>query len=189
MINILEHVIPVFRTYGIKSVTMDDISKHLGISKKTLYVHYKSKDVLVEQSVVAIFQNHYSKFNTILERDISPLKKVILMYRYGIRQLTTNTTIFYAELKKYYPKLFKYYQKEREYITFTMVLDLLKQAQKEGDIIKELNLDLYCRLNLHKIDSSLLDPELNQSYTLVEIVDHLIIYNLRGILTNGAVLE
>ena len=37
-----------FMKYGIKSVTMDDISKNLFISKKTLYKHFKDKDDIVE---------------------------------------------------------------------------------------------------------------------------------------------
>ena len=36
----------VFR-YGIKSITMDDIAKHLGMSKKTIYLHYDDKDQLI----------------------------------------------------------------------------------------------------------------------------------------------
>ncbi|QNK77394.1 TetR/AcrR family transcriptional regulator [Winogradskyella sp. PAMC22761] len=182
MEDILRNIVPVFKSYGVKSITMDDVSRHLGISKKTLYVHCKSKDDLVEKSIDSIFKIHHAVFDKILKRDISPLKKIILLYRYGIRQLSSNSTTFYLELKKYYPKAFKKYQVERDYITYTIVLDLLKEAQKTGVIIPEVDLKLFCLLNIYKIDVLLLNQELSHEFTVTQIVDHLVVYNLRGIL-------
>lgn len=181
-VDIIENVIPIFKKYGVKSITMDDISHKLGISKKTLYVHYKGKENLVEESVKADFVKHHLVFQRILRRDILPLKKIILLYRYGIRELTSNSRTFYLELKKYYPNAYLYYQNERSYITFTLILDLLKQAQQAGEILEEVNLELYCKLNMDKIDTLLLDVKLNNDYSISEIVDHLVVYNLRGIL-------
>ena len=37
----------LFMRLGVKSLTMDDISKHLGISKKTLYQYVSDKKDLV----------------------------------------------------------------------------------------------------------------------------------------------
>ena len=37
----------LFLQQGIKSVTMDDIAKHLGMSKKTIYQFFKDKNELV----------------------------------------------------------------------------------------------------------------------------------------------
>ena len=39
----------MFFRYGIKHVTMDDIARELGMSKKTIYQFYKEKDDLVNQ--------------------------------------------------------------------------------------------------------------------------------------------
>lgn len=35
-------------TYGYSALTMDDLARELGVSKKTLYVHFTSKDALIE---------------------------------------------------------------------------------------------------------------------------------------------
>ncbi len=35
-------------TYGYSALTMEDLARELGVSKKTLYVHYRSKDALIE---------------------------------------------------------------------------------------------------------------------------------------------
>ena len=44
---IVEEADKLFCQYGFKSVTMDDIAKHLGMSKKTIYQHFSDKDELV----------------------------------------------------------------------------------------------------------------------------------------------
>jgi AcrR family transcriptional regulator len=47
--KILKTSLELFFKYGIKRVTMDDIAKELGMSKKTIYQFYKEKDDLVNQ--------------------------------------------------------------------------------------------------------------------------------------------
>ena len=45
--KILEGTKELFMRYGIRSVSMDDIARHLSVSKKTLYQHFADKDELV----------------------------------------------------------------------------------------------------------------------------------------------
>ena len=46
---LFERVYEMYNKFGIKSITMDDVSRELGISKKTLYQYVKDKSELVEQ--------------------------------------------------------------------------------------------------------------------------------------------
>ena len=38
----------LFMRYGIRSVSMDEVANHLGMSKKTIYQYYADKDELVD---------------------------------------------------------------------------------------------------------------------------------------------
>ncbi len=49
LINILRESVTLFKKYGIRSVSMDDIAREMGISKKTLYCHVNGKTDLVEK--------------------------------------------------------------------------------------------------------------------------------------------
>jgi TetR/AcrR family transcriptional regulator, cholesterol catabolism regulator len=49
----------LFRRYGIRSVTMDDIAAQLGMSKKTIYQYYADKDQLVD--AVTVDEINYSQ--------------------------------------------------------------------------------------------------------------------------------
>ena len=53
--KIIKRATELFLTLGFKSVTMDDIANELGISKKTIYVHFKNKTKLVEEVTFNLF--------------------------------------------------------------------------------------------------------------------------------------
>jgi hypothetical protein len=51
----------LFRRYGIRSVTMDEIATQLGISKKTIYQFYSDKDTLVKDIFTGITDENKKK--------------------------------------------------------------------------------------------------------------------------------
>ena len=50
-LDLIERAGLVFMKLGVRSVTMDDIANHLGISKKTLYNHFNDKSHLVREII------------------------------------------------------------------------------------------------------------------------------------------
>ena len=50
-LEIMERASAVYMKYGIKSVTMDDLSRELGMSKKTVYKYFKDKTDLVNSII------------------------------------------------------------------------------------------------------------------------------------------
>ena len=81
-IDILERASLVFMKLGIRSVTMNDIATQLGISKKTLYNHFKDKNHLVEQII-----------RTKIEEDIVVFKKASSEAVNAIDEAITLSTI------------------------------------------------------------------------------------------------
>ena len=51
--NIIKTAGEMFFRLGIRSVSVDDICRELGMSKKTFYVYFASKDALIEQLLQA----------------------------------------------------------------------------------------------------------------------------------------
>jgi TetR/AcrR family transcriptional regulator, cholesterol catabolism regulator len=49
--KILSGAVELFFKYGIKNITMDEIAKHLGMSKKTIYTFFKDKDEMVHSLI------------------------------------------------------------------------------------------------------------------------------------------
>ncbi|RFN59268.1 TetR/AcrR family transcriptional regulator [Marixanthomonas ophiurae] len=187
--KIIIKTLELFKKYGVKSVSMDDIAKALAVSKKTLYTYFDSKDLLIKDTICYVFTEHFSKIDRILEKDLSPLQKIILIYRYGINQMVSYDPAFYFELKKYHISAHKHYEKYKNEIIFETILGLLKEAQEVNEIRQDLNLNLFCEIHLFKIDEILADPEFNTQYSTQQMLNHLVVYNLRGIVIDASLID
>lgn len=187
--NIIICALQLFKKYGVKSVSMDDISKELGISKKTLYKFFVNKNHIVENTIDYLFDQHFEKIDRILEKEISSLEKVILIYRYGISQILSQSPVFYYDLKKYHLAEHKNYDEYRKKIVFGIIQGLMEKAQQENKIRKDVDLQLFCEINFYKLDIILRDSDFNQRYTLRQILTHLIVFNLRGIIEDCSSID
>ena len=72
----------LFFRLGIRSVSIDDICRELGMSKKTFYVYFASKDELVEQLLQANISYMASKMEDLLKTgDFSQLVKKFIKHQ------------------------------------------------------------------------------------------------------------
>jgi len=149
----LQKVFNLYHKYGIKSVTMDDISHELGISKKTLYEWVKDKHELVKQ-VIIYSQSQREKTKTLLNNsNTSALDKVFNVYTYIASILKEfNPSVAY-DLKKYYPDLYYQYQKSQRTKMINGMKQNLIQGIREGVYRKDLNVELISQLHLVNIES------------------------------------
>ena len=65
-IHIIKKAGELFFRLGIRSVSIDDICRELGMSKKTFYVYFASKDEMIEQMLQANLNNMADKMNGLL---------------------------------------------------------------------------------------------------------------------------
>jgi len=77
--NIVKTAGELFFRLGIRSVSIDDICRELGMSKKTFYVYFASKDELIEQMLQANLDYMADKMNGLLAlKDFRQLVKVFI---------------------------------------------------------------------------------------------------------------
>ena len=80
--DILERAGLVFMKLGIKSVTMDDVAKELGISKKTLYNHFDDKNQLVEFIIRAKINEDIAVFQKASSEALNAIDELYMHSRY-----------------------------------------------------------------------------------------------------------
>ena len=104
--NIVEQATTLFTQHGLYSVTMDDIASFSGISKKTLYVNFQSKEMLVN-TIVQKLISKTSKYIG-LSPDISPnaINEMENFSEHILGVVEILTPKFIRELKKYYPEAY-----------------------------------------------------------------------------------
>lgn len=150
--KILKTSLELFFKFGIKRVTMDDIAKELGMSKKTIYQFYKEKDDLVNQLTEIELAKETEKFTDIKNQANDPIHEIILISE-KLRQMMQNINpVFFLDLQKYYPKSFMQFQKFKENCALNEILRNVKEGKESGVYRKEIDEDFAARLRLAQID-------------------------------------
>ncbi len=54
----------LFMKYGVRSISMDDIARHLSVSKKTLYQHFEDKEDIVTIDVSVSYRSDVTGIRT-----------------------------------------------------------------------------------------------------------------------------
>ena len=104
--NIVEQATTLFTQHGLHSVSMDDIASYSGISKKTLYVNFQSKAMLVNTIVQKLIAKT-SKYIGLCP-DISPnaIKEMENFSEHVLGVVGILTPKFIRDSKKYYPEAY-----------------------------------------------------------------------------------
>lgn len=180
--KILVKSLELFEAYGIKQVTMDDISETLGISKKTLYKHFAGKEELVNKVIQFLFELHFKAINRIIGNNNSSIQKIEKIYEYALDYLMKVTPVFHLDLKKYYSDSYKIYDQNRKKIIFGFIKDFLDRGQLKGTIDKSIHTDLFCEFHLMSLDKIITYNALPTDYSAREILDNSIGVSLKGII-------
>lgn len=141
--NIIRKASELFKQYGIKSVSMDDICKELGMSKKTLYAYFDQKDRLVEEMLVQERANVQMR----IEESLAENKSIWDYIEFMVRSLASAPDVrrippLVYDLNKYYPLIAK---KHNELVTEQSQLTIKRVLEKgisEGIFRSELDVDL-----------------------------------------------
>ncbi len=184
--ELLEYSIAKFTQFGSKHVTLDELANELGISKKTIYSFFKNKEDLVTCGLESLLNEYKKDINkTISKHGNDPILSVILIYEKGFEYLKYFKPSFIFGLQKYYPKASGLFDDFVEEMANTKVFSLLKQAQKRGDIKREINLELVVKIYFFRVDNLVFkENNLFELYNKEELFNHLVIYNLKGIISD-----
>ncbi len=75
--KILNASIGMFFSHGIKAVSMDDVAKAVGISKRTLYEHFGSKDALLMGCISDIIEDRSQKMSALIDTTDSFIELIL----------------------------------------------------------------------------------------------------------------
>ena len=100
--KIIQKAAEMFITLGFKSVTMDDIARELGISKKTLYQYVENKNDLIGQIFQERIKNEKQCMADIREEATDAVDEILRIARYVIQELRQMSPTTMYDLRKYY---------------------------------------------------------------------------------------
>lgn len=180
--KILNNAVDLFLTYGFKSVTMDDLANKIGVSKKTIYIHFINKTKLVEATVLLVFKQISEGIDCICALEKNPIEEIYDIKRFVMMHLKDEKSSPEYQLQKYYPKIYSTLKQKQ----FDMMQDCVKNNLERG-IEQELyrkTIDIkfisrqYFNSILNLKDKDLFPENVFPMNTLME---NFLEYHLRGI--------
>src|SRR6266513_146900 len=103
-----------FFSHGFRSVTMDDLAAALGISKKTLYVHFPDKIALLEAVLADKFAGLEAKLNEIARAYPDNFPAALHGLLAGTqRELDEIKPPFVRDMRQKAPQVFKTVERRR----------------------------------------------------------------------------
>lgn len=175
----------MFKARGIKSVTVDDITSSMSISKKTFYNHFKSKEELLEH-ILNHSMTGFKQNVLILKLRHQELNQFLWISYYHLFWVRSFSLAMAHDIKKYYPDLAQIYVSFRELFIEAELRELLHDAKIKGTVRKEVDVNIFCQIQMKLVEGvvnhqlpSLLDQDQNSMF------EHVVLNNLKGILNSS----
>jgi AcrR family transcriptional regulator len=182
--RILAGAAELFMRYGCKSVTMDDIARHLAVSKKTLYQFYKDKDEIITTFARNEFECEKGCMQGITAEAENAIDEVMRISRH-IRQTFSkmNPALLY-EMQKYHVEAWQVYANFRESTVADQIRGNLQRGIREGLYRDTIDVEILTRLRLELIQLAF-DPRVfpPAQFSLVELQMQVMDLFIRGIAT------
>ncbi|MFZ5552466.1 MAG: TetR/AcrR family transcriptional regulator [Bacteroidota bacterium] len=182
--RILNSARDLFFKYGIKSVTMDDLARKLGVSKKTLYNTYKNKKDIVETITVKFLKNHEVNYELLVEEATDAVDELLKLMENlnNIFERLHSRMIF--DMQRSFPEAWEIFTEHKKTFMLSKIISNLKRGINEGLFRSDINVEIIARMRLEQIQI-VLDPFIFPSHniTIKEIHSQLLLQYLYGITT------
>lgn len=157
----------MFFRLGIRSVSIDDICRELGMSKKTFYVYFESKDALIEQLLQANIDFVARKMANLLATE--DFRKVVSEVVRQQRAKETQGDLrrvpqLVYDLKKYYPRQFEDFQRKAFEMQKNYIAQFLERGIANGLVRANLNIELTSVLFAKIYSDALRDFEIMEAH-------------------------
>lgn len=178
----IDKISELFLQYGIKSLSMDDIARELGISKKTLYHHFKDKKDVVMQVVTRAMESLDCKMSNIIKENSLNAIDILFFVSKEIAENRKNMNPnINFDLQKYYPDAWFLVNEHRKKHIFGKIYLNMEQGIKEGLYRNDFNIDVIAKLYEEQVNNLSLwgKDTLNVSFDV--ILETVFVYHIRGI--------
>ena len=141
--DIVKRALNDFMQYGFKTFTMDDLANKMGMSKKTLYEYFPSKQDLVDACLDYALEMSCTNVTTFVQGEGSVIENVYRNQKKVQEVFNINSDRPIWELQKYYPKTYERMKSEFAKTDALFIDKLLEKGWQEGLFRKDINVNFY----------------------------------------------
>ena len=168
---------------GPSSMTMDEVARACGISKRTLYEAFPDKRTLIEECVHRQHQIKNAEVKEIFDTSSNCFEAMYRVYQRARQMYKSTSVAFINDIKRLYPDIFDKHI-ENEKVTVNGLANVLRQAQEEGLVIKRIHPEIAAYLFVLSMRELHEKAGFNTfGFKEADLFDHVFISFLRGVAT------
>jgi TetR/AcrR family transcriptional regulator, cholesterol catabolism regulator len=169
----------LFMKYGLRSVSMDDIARHLGVSKKTIYQHFADKDevvVSVAKSLMAKQKDQFEVIASSSKNAVEEMVKISFCLKEDMKNI--NPSVLF-DMQKYHQAAWNEWLNFKQKYIRQNIIRSLKKGIAEGYCRDDINLNILAVMRLEQVqmafDNSIFPrDQFNIPEVQAQLFDHFI---------------
>lgn len=174
----------LFRQYGIKSVTMDEISSRLGVSKKTLYQYFADKHELVDEVVVDLIRYNQNCCNKNKAKANNAVHELILAMEMVQQMFRDMNPGILHDIERNHPATFQKFLLHKYEFLLQVIKENIERGKKEELYRSDINTEVIARIRLETMMLPFNQEVFPKNkFTLVDLENQLIEHFLFGVAT------
>jgi AcrR family transcriptional regulator len=130
--QLLQQAMDVFLRLGIRSVNMAELASEMGVSKKTLYIHFNDKDDLIQRCMSANCDQMEQVISEAENSEGNAIDSELAIIDFVHTVITRMHPSMLHDLRKYHPIAFDTINKREDEIILGTVERNIKRGQQEG---------------------------------------------------------
>ncbi len=184
LLKILEGSEHLFSRYGIKSLTMDDVARELGMSKKTLYQYVSDKNDLVEKTLDFHLQHSKHTCELLIEDQKNPIDAMMAIGDFFSQHMRDTNPSLMFDLRKYHTGAWKKLDEYRFETIMKQIQENLNRGIEEGYYRNDIDVTIIPRLYIGLTDAILESSYFpRDQFKFEEVVSQMLLYHIHGIAT------
>lgn len=174
----------LFVRYGVRSITMDDIAHHLGISKKTLYQHFTDKDDIVSAAMHDFISKRCVEFEGVKAKVKNAVEELVLMSERLKESVKKANPSMLFDIQKYHQKAWEMWKNHRNKYIREVLMNNLREGIEQGYYRDDMNPEIVATIRLEMIQLGFDDQVFpKDEFSTAEVQLQLLEHFTQGILT------
>jgi len=185
--RIIEEASELFGRSGVKSITMDELARHLCISKRTIYENFKDKEALLVACIDAFYIRNRTFYQKVFLEADNVAEAILTLLQRNTEQVMQRQFNIIEDIRKYYPQINKEYLINLNVHKCQEMEQMLQRGIREGVFRKNLNPKVIAHFFSRQFEDITRNARYLEDFSLVDIFENITMSFLRGICTTKGI--
>jgi len=182
--RVIQKADELFRMYGLRSVTMDDLARALAMSKRTLYQLFEDKRELVKQAISYKMEENHCIVKDAREKAQNAIEELVLIFQHFRTVIAALKPTFFHELERYFPEAWQFFCEYKNEVIRKQVEENLNRGVAEGIYRADLRVDILAAMRVEQV-FTVFNPRVfpTEKFHFVEVQEELLKHFIYGVLS------